>query len=137
MIAGTPGTDQASAPVMVTGGVDTHADTHTAAALDATGRMLGHATFSVTAAGYGALLVWLRSFGMVVAVGVQEARGALLAETLMRTGVLGRGRRPAASRPPVPRGVPAVGRQSGRVRGVVAPPSSEWRGHVLVSRLIP
>lgn len=45
----------------VTGGVDTHKDTHTAAALDPTGRMLGHRQFPTTPAGYAALLGWLRS----------------------------------------------------------------------------
>ena len=35
--------------VEVTGGVDTHKDTHTAAALDASGRLLGHREFAATA----------------------------------------------------------------------------------------
>ena len=56
----------------VTGGVDTHKDTHTAAALDqATGRMLGHAQFPATAAGYAALVSWLQTFGLLVRVGVE------------------------------------------------------------------
>lgn len=57
--------------VEITGGVDTHRDTHTAAAIDQTGQMLGHATFPTTRAGYTALLAWLRSFGLLVLVGVE------------------------------------------------------------------
>ncbi|GAA2843969.1 IS110 family transposase [Kribbella solani] len=59
----------------ITGGVDTHRDTHTAAAIDQTGRMLGHQTFPATGAGYAALLAWLGSFGPVVLIGV-EGTGA-------------------------------------------------------------
>jgi hypothetical protein len=59
------------APREVTGGVDTHKDTHTAAALDSTGRLLGHHEFPTTPAGYAALLKWLRSFGQLVVVGVE------------------------------------------------------------------
>lgn len=59
----------------ITGGVDTHRDTHTAAAIDQAGRILGHATFPTTRAGYAALLAWLRSFGLLVLVGV-EGTGA-------------------------------------------------------------
>ncbi|HEV8569610.1 MAG TPA: transposase [Actinoplanes sp.] len=59
----------------VTGGVDTHKDTHTAAALDGAGRVLGTEQFAANQAGYKALLAWLRSFGPVPAVGV-EGTGA-------------------------------------------------------------
>ncbi len=45
--------------VHVTGGVDTHKDTHVAAALDQLGRVLGTEAFPATAAGYAALLHWL------------------------------------------------------------------------------
>ena len=37
-----PTTASEQAYIEVTGGVDTHKDTHTAAALDASGRLLGH-----------------------------------------------------------------------------------------------
>lgn len=57
--------------VQVTGGVDTHKDTHTAAAVDAAGRMLGSAQFPATPAGYAALLGWLGGFGQLVLVGVE------------------------------------------------------------------
>ena len=55
----------------VTGGVDTHKHTHTAAALDGLGRELGVAEFATTAAGYRDLVRWLRSFGEIDAVGVE------------------------------------------------------------------
>ena len=40
--------------VEVTGGVDTHKDTHTAAAVDGTGRVLGSAQFPATPCGFAA-----------------------------------------------------------------------------------
>lgn len=55
----------------VVGGVDTHKDTHTVAALSGTGRLLGTAQFPTTLDGYQQLVVWLRSFGRVVRVGVE------------------------------------------------------------------
>jgi transposase len=44
----------------VTGGVDTHAGTHVAAALDGIGGLLGVQEFAATPAGYARLLGWLR-----------------------------------------------------------------------------
>jgi transposase len=61
--------------VEVIGGVDTHKDTHTAAAVDPAGRVLGSRQFEAAPAGYRALLAWLASFGMVTLVGV-EGTGA-------------------------------------------------------------
>jgi transposase len=58
-------------PIQITGGVDTHADTHTVAACDGLGRLLGHHTFPATPAGYRQLLAWLRAKGDLVAVGVE------------------------------------------------------------------
>ncbi len=55
----------------VTGGVDTHADTHVAAALDPVGGLLGVQEFPVTAAGYARLLGWLGGFGTVCLVGIE------------------------------------------------------------------
>jgi transposase len=77
------------AVVEVTGGVDTHRDTHTAAAVDGQGRLLGHREFPATAAGYAALLAWLRSFGQLVLVGVEGtgSYGAELAAHLHQAGV--------------------------------------------------
>jgi transposase len=78
-----------SGVVEVTGGVDTHRDTHTAAAVDGQGRLLGHRQFPTTAAGYVALLGWLRSFGQLLLVGVEGtgSYGAELAFTLQQAGV--------------------------------------------------
>jgi transposase len=57
----------------VTGGVDTHGDTHVAVALDsATGRKLDAASFPTTTAGYTNLLRWLRGFGGLDQVGVES-----------------------------------------------------------------
>jgi transposase len=61
----------AQVQVEVTGGIDTHKDSHTAAAVDAVGRVLGSAQFPATTAGYRALLDWLSGFGRVVLVGVE------------------------------------------------------------------
>ena len=55
----------------VTGGVDTHKDTHTAAALDQHGRELGTRQFPATARGYRALLTWLAGFGTLDLVGIE------------------------------------------------------------------
>jgi transposase len=73
----------------VTGGVDTHADTHTVAALDGLGRLLGHETFETTKTGYARLLGWLVALGPVVAVGIEGSGsyGAGLARYLSSQGV--------------------------------------------------
>src|SRR5258707_6890684 len=55
----------------ITGGVDTHADTHVAAALDPIGGLLGVREFPVTPAGYAGLLDWLGGFGTVAPAGIQ------------------------------------------------------------------
>lgn len=74
----------------VTGGVDTHRDEHVAAALDPVGGLLGSASFPTTAAGYTALLAWLRSHGEISSVGVEGtgSYGAGLARHLTAAGVL-------------------------------------------------
>jgi transposase len=76
-------------PVEVVGGVDTHSDTHTAAAVDTAGRLLGDRQFPATAAGYRQLLAWLRSFGALLIVGVEGTGvyGAGLARHLTAEGV--------------------------------------------------
>jgi transposase len=68
----------------VTGGVDTHADVHVAAAVDVNGGVLGVEAFATTPAGYGELSSWLTSFGTVSRVGVEGtgAYGAGLARHL-------------------------------------------------------
>jgi transposase len=81
--------DTTAAQVDVAGGVDTHQDTHTAAVVDAAGRMLGHRQFPASAAGYRQLLAWLRSFGALLLVGVEGTGvyGAGLARYLAAEGV--------------------------------------------------
>jgi transposase len=71
---------------LVTGGVDTHLDVHVAAAVDASGGVLGVASFATTPAGYAELHVWLLTFGTPTRVGVEGtgAYGAGLARFLRR-----------------------------------------------------
>jgi transposase len=57
--------------VGVTGGVDTHADSHVAAAIDQNGGLLGVESFPSTENGYGQLLGWLAGFGELIRVGVE------------------------------------------------------------------
>ena len=56
----------------VIGGVDAHADTHYAVALDDCGGLLGIESFPVSRVGYRELLAWLSSFGDVERVGVES-----------------------------------------------------------------
>lgn len=56
---------------IITGGVDTHADQHVAAAVDANGGVLGTEAFPADETGYEALLGWLVSHGDVEGVGVE------------------------------------------------------------------
>jgi transposase len=73
----------------ITGGVDTHADLHVAAALDTIGGLLGVREFPATAAGYADLLEWLGEFGDVALVGVEGtgSYGAGLARYMAGAGV--------------------------------------------------
>jgi transposase len=73
----------------ITGGVDTHRDTHVAAALDPLGGLLGTESFSTDPTGYKALLSWLEGFGDVTKIGVEGtgSYGAGLARHLRRSGV--------------------------------------------------
>ena len=74
---------------VITGGVDTHADMHVAAALDSVGGLLGVQEFPATAAGYAELLGWLRSLGNLALAGVEGTGryGAGLARYLAAAGV--------------------------------------------------
>lgn len=56
---------------VIVGGVDTHADQHVVAAIDANGGVLGTEAFSADESGYEALLAWLVSHGEVEKVGVE------------------------------------------------------------------
>jgi transposase len=73
----------------ITGGVDTHADVHVAAALDPVGGLLGVREFPVTAAGYAGLLGWLGGFGTVALVGIEGtgSYGAGLTRHITAAGV--------------------------------------------------
>ena len=77
------------APVGITGGVDTHLDTHVAAALDPLGRLISTESFDADAAGYKALLSWLETFGQVDKIGVEGtgSYGAGLSRFLRRKGI--------------------------------------------------
>ena len=73
----------------ITGGVDTHADVHVAAALDPIGGLPGVQEFPVTPAGYARLLEWLEGFGTVCLVGIEGtgSYGAGLARHVTAAGV--------------------------------------------------
>jgi transposase len=73
----------------ITGGVDTHADVHVAAALDPVGGLLGVAEFPVTPAGYARLPGWLGGFGSVCLAGIEGtgSYGAGLARHLATAGI--------------------------------------------------
>ncbi len=58
--------------VLVVGGVDSHADTHHAAALDSRGALLATKSFPTTTPGYRDLLSWLRGFGTVEVVAIES-----------------------------------------------------------------
>ena len=74
---------------VITGGVDTHADMHVAAALDPIGGLLGVEEFPVTPAGYTRLLGWMGGFGTVALVGIEGtgSYGAGLARHITAAGV--------------------------------------------------
>jgi transposase len=74
----------------VTGGVDTHADIHVAAAVDANGGVLGVESFATTPAGYRELCSWLETFGAPARVGIEGtgAYGAGLARHLRGQGLV-------------------------------------------------
>src|SRR5260370_10549547 len=73
----------------ITGGVDTHADVHVAAALDPIGGLLGVGEFPATRAGYARLLDWLGGFGTVCLVGIEGtgSYGAGLARHITAAGI--------------------------------------------------
>ena len=73
----------------ITGGVDTHADVHVAAALDPLGGLLGVREFPATPAGYARLLEWLGGFGTVCLAGIEGtgSYGAGLARHVAAAGV--------------------------------------------------
>ena len=111
----------------ITGGVDTHADVHVAAALDPIGGLLGVREFPATAAGYARLMSWLGGFGTVAVVGIEGtgSYGAGLARHITTAGVrvveAGRSdrqdRRRQGKSDPLDAVSAARAAQSGRARG--------------------
>ncbi len=111
----------------ITGGVDTHADAHVAAALDPIGGLLGVQEFPATAAGYAQLLDWLGAFGTVCLVGIEGtgSYGAGLARHVTTAGVRvveadradRQDRRRAGKSGPLDAVSAARAAQSGRARG--------------------
>src|SRR2546427_1008116 len=73
----------------ITGGVDTHADVHVAAALDPVGGLLGVAEFPAPRAGYAGLLSWLGGLGAVCLIGIEGtgSYGAGLARYVATAGI--------------------------------------------------
>jgi transposase len=73
----------------ITGGVDTHADVHVAAALDPLGGLLGVQEFPADPAGYARLVEWLGGFGTVCLVGIEGtgSYGAGLARHIAAAGI--------------------------------------------------
>jgi transposase len=111
----------------ITGGVDTHADMHVAAALDPVGGLLGVEEFQVTPAGYARLLEWLGGFGTVCLAGIEGtgSYGAGLSRHITNAGVRVAGagrsdrqdRRRAGKSDPLDAVSAARAAQSGRARG--------------------
>ena len=118
----------------VTGGVDTHADVHVAAALDPIGGLLGVQEFPVTLAGYARLLEWLGGFGTGCLVGIEGtgSYGAGLARHVTAAGVRvvevdrsdRQDRRRRGKSDPLDAVSAARAAQSGRARG--APKGRDW-----------
>ena len=112
---------------VITGGVDTRADMHVAAALDPIGGLLGVEEFPVTPAGYARLLGWLGGFGTVGLVGIEGtgSYGAGLARHVTAAGIrvveVDRSDRQDRRRPgksdPLDAVSAARAAQSGRARG--------------------
>ena len=61
----------AEGPIVI-GGVDTHKDQHTLAAVDARGELLGARQVPTTREGHRQALEWLRSFGPLERVGIEQ-----------------------------------------------------------------
>ncbi len=111
----------------ITGGVDTHADVHVAAALDSVGGLLGVEEFPVSPAGYARLPGWLGGFGTVCLAGIEGtgSYGAGLARHVAAAGIRVAGvdrsdrqdRRRQGKSDPLDAVSAARAAQSGRARG--------------------
>ncbi len=73
----------------VVGGVDTHKDVRVAAILGHTGALLGTMEVPATLVSHAKMLVWMRSFGVIGAVGVEGSGnyGAGLTRFLLAEGL--------------------------------------------------
>jgi transposase len=125
----------------ITGGVDTHAGSHMAAALDRIGGLLGVQEFPATPDGYARLLAWLRGFGAVSLVGIEGtgSYGAGLSRHITSAGIRvvevdrsdrqDRRRRasPTPSMRSAPPGRPSPGGHRGRPEDVMAWPGRSGR----------
>ncbi len=121
----------------ITGGVDTHADTHVAAALDPVGGLPGVEEFPATAAGCARLPGWLGGVGTVALGGIEgtgsygaglarhvTAAGIRVVEVDARTGRTGAGRAsPTRWTRSAPRGPRSPAGPAARPRAGTAP----WR----------
>ena len=122
----------------ITGGVDTHADVHAAAALDPIGGLLGVQEFPATAAGYAGLLGWLGGFGTVALAGIEGtgSHGAGLARHVTTAGIRvvevdrsdRQDRRRQGKSDPLDAVSAARAAQSGRARGRAEGPGRRGRG---------
>ena len=111
----------------ITGGVDTHAGVHVAAALDPIGGLPGVQEFPVSLAGYARLLGWLGGFGTVCLAGIEGtgSYGAGLARHITAAGIRVAGvdrsdrqdRRRQGKSDPLDAVSAARAAQSGRARG--------------------
>jgi len=123
--------------VLVTLGVDTHAETHVAAALDQAGRLLGTRTIPTTPSGYAALLAWASTLGRVDRIGVEgtgsygaglgrwlRAHGQVVVE-VDRPDRAARRRRGKADTLDAHAAARAV--QAGTATGTPRPPTARWR----------
>lgn len=117
----------ADADQLVTLGVDTHLDTHVAAALDERGVLLDTISLPATVAGYQALLEWAAQFGTIDRIGVEGtgSYGAGLARWLTAQGLVvlevdrpdRRARRAHGKSDPLDAELAARSVQSGRASG--------------------
>ena len=78
-----------TSPRRVVIGIDTHLDTIHLAAITDTGQLLGDAEFRTNPTGYWAAICWCRSFGEVVAVGVEgtSSYGAGITQALQNNDI--------------------------------------------------
>ncbi len=75
--------------LIITAGIDTHADFHVAAAIDHNGGVLGVETFTTTTGGHRDLVRWLIGFGVIDKIGVEGtgSYGAGIARHLTGKGI--------------------------------------------------